>query len=99
MEKKFSLYSIVLRHLVFKVTPNLQRIYLDIDLELNIMLLTAYYLSPPTELELELLDDIATNTNAPIPDFLVDYKVQLMSNYLENEKHDFVVFAVYYDYE
>ena len=66
-QKKFDLYLIVLRFLVFKITNNLNRIYLEIDLKKNKMLLTAFYFAPPSELELELLDDIVTNSNAHIP--------------------------------
>ncbi|MDR6942085.1 hypothetical protein [Mucilaginibacter pocheonensis] len=94
-EKKFDLYLTVLRFLAFSITPNLRRIYLDIDLDLHKMYLTAYYSKTPSELELELLDDIETNSQAHIPDFLVYTEVKVGYDYNENVKHDFVVFAVY----
>jgi hypothetical protein len=98
-ERKFSLYSIALRFLVYKITNNLRRIYLDVDLKSSKMLFTAVYFNKPSELELELLDDIVTNTNAHIPDLFVEYNVKLSKEFLEEEKHDFLVFAVYEDYD
>lgn len=94
-QKKFGLYLIVLRFLVFKITNNLNRINLDIDLKKNKMLLTAFYLELPSELELELLDDIVTNSNAQVPDLFIESKVKLVVDYDKNEKYDFIVFAVY----
>jgi hypothetical protein len=95
VEKKDSLFNIVLRYLPYKITQNLKRIYLDIDMESNRMILTAYYEQEPSELEKELLDDIATDSNAPIPDFFVDYQIKLTKEYDKNEKHEFVVFSVF----
>ena len=95
IEKKDGLFNIVLRYLPYKITENLKRIYLDINMDLNRMMLTAYYEKEPSELEKELLDDIATNSNAPIPDFFVDYQVKLTREYDKNEKHEFVVFSVF----
>jgi hypothetical protein len=97
-QKKFGLYLTVLRFLPFKITNNLKRIYLDFDMNANRMMLTAYYEYEPSELELELLDDIVTNSNAPIPDFFIEGQYKLAKNFDKNEKHDFVVFSVY-DYE
>lgn len=95
IEKKDSLFNIVLRYLPYKITENLKRIYLDINMDSHKMMLTAYYKKEPSELEKELLDDIATNSNAPIPDFFVDYQIKLVKDYDKNEKHDFVVFSVF----
>jgi len=95
IEKKDSLFNIVLRYLPYKITENLKRIYLDINMDLNRMMLTAYYEKEPSELEKELLDDIATNSNAPIPDFFVNYHIKLVKEHNKNEKHDFVVFSVF----
>jgi len=94
-QKKFDLYLTVLRFLGFKITDNLRRIYLDIDLKSNNILLTAFYLNDPSELELELLDDIITNSNAHIPNLVVESKIKLIDNLKKNEIHDFIVFAVY----
>jgi len=94
-QKKFELYSIVLRYLCYKITENLRKIYLDVDFQSERIVLTAVYVNAPTELELELLDDIATNSNAPIPDFFVEAKVKLAPEYNENEKHDFLLFAFF----
>ncbi|MBW3520492.1 hypothetical protein [Flavobacterium sp. NKUCC04_CG] len=94
-QKKFDLYLIVLRFLVFKITNNLNRIYLEIDLKKNKMLLTAFYFAPPSELE--LLDDIVTNSNAHIPNLFIVSQVKLMADYNQNEIYDFIVFAVYSD--
>ncbi|WP_172336714.1 hypothetical protein [Mucilaginibacter sp. SG564] len=94
-EKKFELYRTVLRFLSHKITENLRRIYLDVDLDMHQIHLTAYYTSPPSELELELLDDIETNSQTHIPDLLVYLKIKLVNEYSENEKHDFTVFAFY----
>ncbi len=95
--KKFDLYSTVLRFLVFKVTENLKRIYLDFDMESHKMILTAFYQIPPSELELELLDDIVTNSDAHIPDFFVESYVKLVDQLTDDEykKHEFVLFSVY----
>jgi len=61
----------------------------------NRMMLTAFYEKEPSELEKELLDDIATDSNAPIPDFFIDYQIKLMKEYDKNQKYDFVIFSVY----
>jgi peptidyl-tRNA hydrolase len=94
-QKRFGLYQVVLRFLVFKITDNLKRIYMDIDLKSNKIQLTAYYLNNPTELELELLDDVVTNSNAHIPDLFIKSQVKLTKEHRKNEQHDFIVFAVY----
>lgn len=94
-QKKFDLYLIVLRFLVFKITDNLNRIYLEIDLKKNKMLLTAFYFAPPSELE--LLDDIVTNSNAHIPNLFIVSQVKLVADYDQNDIYDFIVFAVYND--
>jgi len=98
-EKQFNLYLTVLRFVQFKITRNIERIYLDFDLKSERMLLTAFFNLPPSELELELFDDIVTNSNAHIPDFFVDYKIISASELHEgeNRKHDFIIFAFYYD--
>ena len=93
-QKKFELYLIVLRFLVFKVTNNLKRIYMDINLKSNKILLTAYYSNEPSELELELLDDIVTNSNAHISDLFIESHIKLTQEHVKNEQHDFIVFAV-----
>ncbi|WEK34278.1 MAG: hypothetical protein P0Y53_17465 [Candidatus Pseudobacter hemicellulosilyticus] len=94
-EKKFSLYLVVLRFLVYKVTSNLNRIYLDVDLPLKKMVLTAFYNEDPSELELELFDDIVTNSNAHIPDFYINSEIQLRKHLDSNAKYDFIIFATY----
>lgn len=93
-QKKFELYLIVLRFLVFKITGNLKRIYMDVNFKSNKILLTAYYLNEPSELELELLDDIVTNSNAHIPDLFIESRAKLTQEHNKNEQHDFIVFAV-----
>lgn len=93
--RKFELYSIVVRYLTYKITENLRKIYLDIDFESQRMLLTAYYIQSPSAIELDLFDDIVTNSNAPIPDLYVDADIKLMEDYNEDEKHDFLVFAFF----
>lgn len=97
-EKKFELYRTVLRFLVFKITGNLYRIYLDINFIEKRLLITAFYFDVPSDLELELLDDIVTNSKAHIPDFFVESKTELISNHKNEERHDFIIFAVYEDY-
>jgi hypothetical protein len=94
-EKKFNLYLTVLRFLIFKITDNLNRIYLDIYLDSNRMKLIAFYKNHPTELELELLDDIVTDSNAHIPDYFIEAEFKLTKDFDMNEKHDFIVFAVF----
>src|SRR5690606_7450763 len=93
-QRKFELYLIILRFLAFKITTNLKRIYMDVDLSSNKILLTAYYLNTLTELEEELLDDIVTNSNAHIPDLFIESQTKLIKDHNENEQHDFIVFAV-----
>ncbi len=97
-EKKFSLYLIALRFLGFKITPNIERIYLNIDMNSNNIMLIAFYHNSPSELEMELLDDIVTNTNAHIPDFFVEASVKLMVDFDNTIKYDFNVFAMYAEY-
>jgi hypothetical protein len=94
-QEKFSLYLTALRFLPFKITENLKRIYLDFDMKNQRMILTAFYDHELSELEEELLDDIATNTGAHIPDYSVDYKIKLTREHNADEKHEFVVFSVY----
>lgn len=96
-EKKFELYSIVLRFLSFKITNNLKKIYFDYDEINNNVILTAFYEKEPSGIELELLDDIVTDSKAHMPDDVVDGVYKLMREHDENEykKHDFIVFSVY----
>ena len=94
-EIKFNLYLTVLRFLPFKITENLRRIYLNIEIDVNQMELLAFYKNPPTELELELFDDIITDSNAHIPDFFVKGHFKLMEQFNTYEKHDFIIFSVY----
>lgn len=61
------------------------------------MLLTAFYLENPSELEFELLDDIVTSSNAHIPDLFINSQLKLVIDYDKDEKYDFIVFAVYDD--
>lgn len=98
-EKKFGYYLTVLRFLNFKITENLRRIYLDFDLNENKMLLTIFYRTYPSELELELLDDIETNSKAHIPDFFIESNIKLFQEIDNDEykKHEFTVFAFYYE--
>ena len=84
-QKKFELYTAVLRYLVSKITDNLKRIYMDVDLKGNRVLLTAYYLNTPSELELELLNDIVTNSNAHIPDFFIEAFAKSTKDFKRNE--------------
>ncbi|WP_342644704.1 hypothetical protein [Mucilaginibacter sp. CSA2-8R] len=97
-ERKYDLSTQVYRQLVKNITENMRFLYLDIDMEEHDMMLTAYFATEPTEVELELLDDIATNSSAPLPDFSVSYNYKLTSEHQENEKHDYLIFA-YYDGE
>lgn len=92
-EKHFNLFSTVLRFLPFKITFNLKRIYLDIDEAKNRMTLLAVFEHEPSELELELFDDIVTNSNAHIPDYFIDQQHTLIGNFDAHAKHDFIVFA------
>lgn len=94
-KEKFNIYLTVLRFLAFKITSNLKRIYLNFDLEASKILLTALYINSPTELEVELLDDIVTNSNAHIPDFFVDSKYLLFQDSDKEISYEFVVFATY----
>lgn len=96
-QKKFELYLTVLRFLAHKITYSLKRIYMDVDLKSNKILLTAYYSDYPSELELELLDDIVTNSNAHIPKLFIESKVKMYKDYNKNEQHDFIIFVVYED--
>jgi hypothetical protein len=96
-ELKFKIYQIVNRFLVYKVTCNLKRIYLDVDIESARSTLTAYYEKQPSELEIELLDDIVTDSNAHLPDHFIDYNYKLLASLTDNEKHDFTVFAFYFE--
>lgn len=94
-EKKFDLYLTVLRFVAYKVTNNLRRIYLDFDFNKKRMILTSVYEVAPTEYELDLFDDIVTNSNAHIPDFFIDKISKLAKNIRRDEKHEFVIFATH----
>ncbi len=94
-KQKFHIYTTVLRFLAFKITRNLQRIYLDIDVNTNELLLTAYYLEQPSELELELLDDIETNSDAHIPDYSVTSVIRLTKDMVADERHEYTIFAMF----
>ena len=94
-EKKFQIYLTILRFLPYKITKNLQKIYVDINQETFKVLLTAYYKNQPSELDIELLDDIETNSSAHIPDFSVESIAKLISEHKKNEFHDFIAFGMY----
>lgn len=94
-KKKFEIYLTVLRFLVYKITANLKQLYLDINLENNIIIITAYYENPPSDLDIELLDDICTNSKAHIPNFIVRFSYKLANEYTPDEKHDFIIFSLY----
>ncbi len=96
---KFELYRTVLRFLAYKVTPNLRKIFLDVYMKERKVFLTAIYEQTPSDLELELLDDIETNSDAHMPDFFVDSTYKLSKDYHIGESHEFIVFAVYEDYQ
>lgn len=94
-ETKFDLYRTVLRFLAFKITDNLKRIYLDFDLDNHLMTLTAIYENEPSEYELELFDDIVTNSHAHIPYVYLEKEYKLRSDIQRGEKHEFVIFATH----
>lgn len=95
-EMKFNIYTTILRFLPYKITENLRKIFIDIDLEQGSILLTAYYKSYPSELELELLDDIITNSEAHLPNTYILSNIKLDSDFKENI-HEFVIFSFYFE--
>lgn len=96
---KFELYLTMLRFIPYSITENVRRIYADIDLKNNDIMITAYYQNKQTELEAELLDDIVTNSQAHIPDLVVDCKVSMIDSFDDTVKHDFLLFAFYVPYD
>ena len=96
---KFNQCQTVLRFLVYKITPNLYRIYFDSDTNSHEIKLTAIYYNPPSEVELELLDDIVTNSMAHLPYDTVEAEHKLIKDFDKDEKHDYVVFAMFEPYE
>ncbi len=92
-DKNFEIFLTILRFLGYKITNNLKKIYCDIKGDK--VLLTAYYKEKPSELELELLDDIETNSDAHLPHHIVESTVKLFSEFDENKKHDYLIFATY----
>ena len=94
-EKKFQLYLTILRFLPFKITKNFRRIYVDINLESHVILLTAYFYDIPSDLDVELFDDIVTDSNAHTPDFYVRENIQISNSPDFVAKHEFVAFAVH----
>jgi hypothetical protein len=94
-EKKFQLYLTILRFLPFKITANFRRIYVDINLASSRVALTAYFNDYPSELDLELFDDIVTDSNAHLPDFFVEKNIQISKSSALLAKHEFLAFAVY----
>lgn len=95
MTDEFQIYTTILRFLPFKITSNLVRIYLNIELDKNKVILTSFYHSSPTELEIELFDDICTNSKAHLPNLIVEGKVKTVDEFNDNDKYDFVVFSIY----
>jgi hypothetical protein len=61
----------------------------------KMMKLTAFYETPPSEIEKELFDDIITDSKAHIPDFTIESDTRLLNELNLNDKHDFVIFATY----
>lgn len=94
-QKSFEIYSTFLRFIVYKVTPNVQGIYLDIDHTTRECTLTGVFNETPTEIEKELFDDIETNSQAHIPDYTVNSTLKLKSTSTQKQLHEFTVFAWY----
>ncbi|SEO38131.1 hypothetical protein SAMN05428947_102168 [Mucilaginibacter sp. OK283] len=102
-EKIYELSGIVLRYLTKKITENLRRLYMDVDFQENNIILTAYFETEPSCIELDLLDDIVTNSMVAIADFSVEARVKLFEDFRYDEKHDDLIFAFFdeteYDYD
>jgi hypothetical protein len=98
-QKSFELYLTVIRFIAYKVTPNVRRIYLDVNHTEKECIITGLFNEPPSDLEKELFGDIVTNSIAHIPDYSVIDQIQTITTYDNAMKHDFTVYAVYEDYE
>lgn len=97
-EIKHAIYLNVVCFIANYVTYNLKRLYLDVDLVNEVAKLTAYYENEPTELELELLDDIETNSISRSPNILFDKSSWYLTINLKDDEyrhHDFLLFSFY----
>lgn len=82
-----------MRFLAYKITPNIRRIYMDVyDTDSRVVLSFVCDI-PPSELELELIDDIETNSSAHMPDYAVFSEIFIRPDYDFFTRHDFVIFA------
>lgn len=95
MKEKFEVYTTILRFLPYKVTDNLLRIYLNVNFKNHTATLTSFYQSAPSELELELFDDICTNSIAHLPELFVQGETKIIDEL--DGSYDFVIFAKYDD--
>ena len=98
-QKKFQVYLTVLRFLAHKITTNYKRLYLDVNESLKKVFITAYLNDKPSELELELLDDIESNSDAHLPNHAVYTDITIIKDEPKYKKHDFLLFAFYEEYE
>jgi len=92
------IYQSSLIFTLFKITPSLRYVYLDIlrSPKKKIML-NGYYSEPPTEVEKELLDDMANDIIA-ITDENFDYEVTFevtLTHFDQLKKTDFLLYARY----
>lgn len=71
-EKKYEVYLNAICFVAGYITKNLSRLYLDINLDKKTAQITAFYNTLPTDLDLELLDDIETNSISRSPDIIFD---------------------------
>lgn len=97
-EKKYEIYLKVLSCISGYITHNLKRLYLDIDIIKEEALITAYYNKIPNELELELLDDIETNSISKIENIIFNQSIWFLSQEIradEYKYHDFLLFSFY----
>jgi hypothetical protein len=95
---KYDVYLNVICFIARYVTPNLKRLYLDVNVEKELAQITAFYVNKPTELELELLDDIETNSISRSPNIIFEQSKWLLVKDLnedEYKRHDFLLFSFY----
>jgi hypothetical protein len=95
---KYDVYLNVICFVARYITPNLKRLYLDVNRKNELAQITAFYSKKPTELELELLDDIETNSISRSPNIIFEQSNWKLISDLkedENKRHDFLLFSFY----
>ncbi|MDY3315910.1 hypothetical protein PG630_01110 [Riemerella anatipestifer] len=97
-EKKYEVYLNAVCFVAGYVTKNLRRLYLDVDLIGKSAQIIAFYDTLPTDIDLELLDDIETNSISRSPDIIFNQSKWFLFKQIRKDEykyHDFLLFSFY----